>query len=168
MELRIKRVEAYEKEILRNLLEKYDYEFSQWDGRDVNAMGLFGYAYLDHYWTEENRFAYFLFAEGKIAGFAMVNGHNETLRKADLNLAEFCILPKYRCGGLGKWFAMHLFDMHRGTWRLKRHPNNIASVRFWDKVIAEYTKGKYEIVFGCREAIYDDGSAADIMYFESC
>ena len=44
-----------EKEILRNLLEKYDYEFSQYNLRDVNPLGLYGYNYLDNYWTEENR-----------------------------------------------------------------------------------------------------------------
>lgn len=29
--------------------KKYDYAFSQWDGRDVNALGLFGYTWLEHY-----------------------------------------------------------------------------------------------------------------------
>lgn len=49
MQLEIRLVTQDEKEILRNLLEKYDYESSQWDGRDANALGLFGYTWLDHY-----------------------------------------------------------------------------------------------------------------------
>lgn len=32
-------VDYSEKEILRNLLEKYDYEFSQYDQGDVNDLG---------------------------------------------------------------------------------------------------------------------------------
>ena len=68
-------VSLEQKEILRNLLEKYDYEFSQWDLRDVNENGLFGYEYLDNYWTEENRWAYFIRADGKLAGFVMVNDY---------------------------------------------------------------------------------------------
>lgn len=31
LDIELKRVNAEDKEILRNLLEKYDYEFSQWD-----------------------------------------------------------------------------------------------------------------------------------------
>lgn len=33
MNVELKQVTVDEKEILRNLLEKYDYEFSQWDKR---------------------------------------------------------------------------------------------------------------------------------------
>lgn len=72
MNVELKRVSIDEKEILRNLLEKYNYEFSQWDKRDVNKLGLYGYDYLDYYWTEERRWAYFIMVEGKLAGFAMV------------------------------------------------------------------------------------------------
>ena len=68
----LKQVTADEKEILRNLLEKYSYEFSQWDKRDVNQLGLFGYPYLDYYWIEDKRRAYFIMADGKLAGFVMV------------------------------------------------------------------------------------------------
>ena len=55
MKLKLVPIQEEEKEILRNLLEKYLYEFSQYDGGTVNALGLYGYSYLDNYWTEENR-----------------------------------------------------------------------------------------------------------------
>lgn len=42
MDIKLVKVEIDDKEILRNLLEKYDYEFSQWDNRDVNRLGLYG------------------------------------------------------------------------------------------------------------------------------
>lgn len=90
MNVELKQVAVDEKEILRNLLEKYDYEFSQWDKRDVNKLGLYGYDYLDNYWTEEKRWAYFIMVDGKLAGFAMVI----TLpvvndRETDFQMAEF-------------------------------------------------------------------------------
>jgi hypothetical protein len=40
MRVELKQVTVDEKEILRNLLEKYNYEFSKWDKRDVNKLGL--------------------------------------------------------------------------------------------------------------------------------
>lgn len=100
MNIELKRVAADEKEILRNLLEKYDYEFSQWDKRDVNKLGLYGYEYLDNYWTEKNRFAYFILVEEHIAGFVMVNNYPEAEdQKTDFTVAEFFVMYKYRkCG----------------------------------------------------------------------
>ena len=39
---------------------------------DVNDDGAYGYRYLDHYWTEEGRYAYFIKVSGKLAGFVMI------------------------------------------------------------------------------------------------
>ena len=68
MRVELKQVTVDEKEILRNLLEKYNYEFSKWDKRDVNKLGLYGYPFLDYYWTEDKRWAYFIFADDNTAG----------------------------------------------------------------------------------------------------
>ena len=43
------------KEQKRNLLEKYLYEFSQWEKTDVNEEGSYGYEYLDCHFEEEHR-----------------------------------------------------------------------------------------------------------------
>ena len=43
MNVQLVPVTVDEKEILRNLLEKYLYESSQWEAADVNALGLYGY-----------------------------------------------------------------------------------------------------------------------------
>jgi Predicted acetyltransferase len=71
MDIIIEPVKKEEKEILRNLLEKYNYEFSQYNGLDINNLGLYGYDYLDSYWTEENRFPFFIKINNKLAGFIM-------------------------------------------------------------------------------------------------
>jgi len=43
------KVEKSRKEVLRNLLEKYEYEFSRYDkGMKVNDLGLFDYNYPDN------------------------------------------------------------------------------------------------------------------------
>lgn len=161
-------VRKEQKEILRNLLEKYDYEFSQWDQLDVNELGLYGYDYLDCYWTDQNRWAYFIYVDDKIAGFAMVNDYPEDESEpTDYTMAEFCILYKYRRRGVGKEVAFKIFDMHRGKWQLKRHPHNIPSVHFWNKVINEYTNGKYVLKSSHPDIAYDDGTAADVFYFNN-
>jgi len=135
-----------EREILANLLEKYGYEFSQWDGRGVNALGLYGYKYLDCYWLEENRWAYFILADGKLAGFVMVNDFPEAPgSQTDFSVAEFFVMHKYRRAGVGSFAAKAVFDLHRGRWQLKYHPKNTGSAIFWPRVAGEYTNGRYEL-----------------------
>ena len=159
-----------EKEILRSLLEKYEYEFSQWDLRDVNELGLFGYDWLDLYWIEDNRWPYFIRVDGRLAGFVMVNDYPEVPgRETDFCLSEFFVLYKYRRCGVGRTAARMAFDLHRGRWQLKRHPHNLASVAFWDRVVAEYTGGRYTCVTAWPDHAvdYDDGTPADVMFFDN-
>lgn len=49
MEVEIVEIKEEEKEVLLNLIEKYLYEFSQWEKTDVNVEGNYGYEYLDCY-----------------------------------------------------------------------------------------------------------------------
>ncbi len=159
-------VKEEEKEILRNLLEKYLYEFSQYELCDVNGLGLYGYSYLDNYWTEKGRWAFFLKAGGKLAGFAMVNDYPEA-GKSDYSMSEFFVMHKYRRCGLGKWAAFELFRKFPGTWQLKRHPKNTPSVHFWNKVVSEYTGGNYRLEEGREDVAYADGTPGDVFFFRT-
>lgn len=168
MVVELKQVTVDEKEILRNLLEKYSYEFSQWDKRDVNKLGLYGYLYLDNYWTEDKRWAYFILVDGKLAGFAMVNDFPEVNdRDTDFQMAEFFVLYKYRRLGVGRQAFFKIMEMHKGRWQLKLHPANTASVHFWSKVISEYTDGRFELVEAYPGTEYDNGTLGDVYFFES-
>jgi predicted acetyltransferase len=168
MNIEIVQVSKNEKEILRNLLEKYNYEFSQYDNNDVNELGLYGYDWLDCYWTEEKRWAYIIKYNNKIAGFMMINDYQETPGiKTDYSMAEFFIMYKYRRMGIGKHAVKYAFDKYKGKWQLKRHPKNIGSVYFWNKIIKEYTKGEYKLLENNENAKYEDGTNGDIFIFET-
>ncbi|MBN1411873.1 MAG: GNAT family N-acetyltransferase [Spirochaetales bacterium] len=167
MQIELVPVTRDEKEILANLLEKYNFEFSQYDNRDVNKLGLYGYDYLDCYWTENSRWAYFINVDGKLAGFIMVNDYPEAEEKTDYSLSEFFILYKYRRLGVGRFAVKKIFGMFKGKWQLKRHPKNISSVFFWDNVINEYTQGKYKLIKSYPGSAYEDGTLGDIFFFET-
>lgn len=168
MEFKLVPVREEQREILSNLLEKYDYEFSLYDKRDVNDLGLYGYIYLDYYWTQEGRYAYFIKVSGKLAGFVMVSDMPVVKeRDADHQISEFFVMNKYRGMGLGKKTFFRILDTHRGKWQLKLHPENKTSLNFWENVINEYTFGKYEHVKGYPGIKYSDGTPADVYFFES-
>ncbi|MCI5519205.1 MAG: GNAT family N-acetyltransferase [Treponema sp.] len=139
--LKVIEAKKEDRDTVMNLLEKYLYEFSQWEKTDVNDKGLYGYEYLDCYFEE----------------------------KTDFCLSEFFIMNKYRRKGYGKEAVFQVLNMHHGKWQLKRHPHNIGSVHFWNNVIAEYTKGNFRLEekYPNKEVVYDDGTLADVFFFEN-
>ena len=58
-------------------------------------------------------------------------------------------------------------DLHKGTWQLKRHPKNINSVFFWNNAINEYTNGVYTIIEAYPDTEYEDGTLADVFFFDN-
>ena len=170
MEIKIVEVQKQEKQILMNLLEKYLYEFSQWEKTDVKDDGNYGYDYLDCYFEEENRYPYFIKVDDKLAGFVMISDYPEVPEEStDYCLSEFFVLHKYRKGGVGRQAVNLVLDRHHGRWQLKRHPHNIVSVKFWNRVISEYTKGEYKLILSYpnKEVDYEDGTPADVFFFEN-
>jgi hypothetical protein len=62
-----------DKPVIRNLLALYLYEFTEFDGRDVDEHALFGYRWLDHYWAELDRYPFLVRVDGRFAGFVLVH-----------------------------------------------------------------------------------------------
>ncbi|TCZ79494.1 GNAT family N-acetyltransferase [Paenibacillus albiflavus] len=141
----IQRVEYEEKSILRNLLELYQYDFSEYDPEDVNKNGLYEYKFLDHYWTEEGRHPFFIRVNANLAGFAFVrelglNEDNQTI----YSMAEFFVMKKYRNLKVGQYVSQELFNMFSGFWKVAQIEANKPSQAFWRKIIARYTNNKYK------------------------
>ncbi|WP_028549328.1 GNAT family N-acetyltransferase [Paenibacillus sp. UNC451MF] len=133
-----------EKSVLRHIMELYQYDMSEFeDNIDVNSYGLYGYKYIDNYWTEEGRSAYFVKVEGKIAGFALVREH-EPLPDGTpcYSIAEFFIMRAYRKKGIGYQTAQQIFSKFQGRWSLSYLKRNVVSERFWRKVIGECSYGE--------------------------
>jgi predicted acetyltransferase len=98
----------------------------------------------------------------------MINDYPEVEdRKTDFVISEFFVMQKYRKMGIGKKAFFMAMDLHKGTWQLKRHPKNMASVHFWDKVVDEYTNGNYELVKSYPNTEYSDGTLGDVFFFDN-
>ena len=168
MDISILPILIEEKEILRNLIEKYNYDSSDIDNDDVNDYGLYGYKYLDHYWTEENRYAYFIKVNNKLAGFVMIDNHlyyNEI--KSNYCISEFFVLKKYRRMGVGKYVIKHIVNKYKGKWQIGYYPKNNTGKIFWNNVVKEITNEKYEIINNNKTFCYKDGIYSEVLIFES-
>jgi len=166
----LKQAEKHEQDILVNLLEKYEYEFSQYHGWDVEDSGLYGIEMEDEYWDENKKHtAYLIKVDGNLAGFVLVIDGSEEGETTDYAIDEFFIMYKYRRSGIGKKALFEVLDKHRGSWQLTYHPKNAASVNFWEKSIGEYTNGKFKIdeAHPHPDYKYEDGTVGKVMFFQN-
>ena len=134
-----------DKPILKNLLELYVYDFSEFNQMDVNATGIFGYSSLDAYWIEEGYYPFLIKTSGHLSGFALVKEVIDNGAKVFV-MAEFFVMRKYRTMGIGQYVAHQLFDRFRGVWHVSVRNYNRPALSFWDKTIKSYTFDHYKIL----------------------
>jgi len=144
MDINIQKAIIQDKSILRNLLELCHHDYSEFNPKDVNEHGLFGYKYLDHYWIESGRYPFLVRVSGKLAGFVLVRDIDFFDNKVTHTVAEFFILRKFRRQGTGQKVAHRIFDMFPGRWRVEQEDVNLPAQAFWRKVIFRYTKGQFK------------------------
>jgi predicted acetyltransferase len=129
--------EYSEKPILRNLLELYLYDFTEFTGDDIGADAHFGYRYLDHYWTDPDRYPFLIRASGALAGFALVRG------SAPRDMSEFFVMRKFRRQGVGATAAKLVFQRFPGPWQVRELAANLPAQAFWRRTIRDYA-GAFE------------------------
>lgn len=139
IEFFLEEVSSKDKNILFKLLQYSLFEESETDLNEMNSNAEFDYKYFDKYFTDNDRFAYFIKEEisGKLLGFAMINQHTEVVPNG-WSIAEFLIIPKYRRLGIGKKVAFELFDKFDGDWEVSPSFGSKKALAFWEKTISEY------------------------------
>ena len=142
-------------EAIKNLMQFYMYDFSEFVNLDVEANGLFTPdKNLDDYWKDDNRFPYIIQQDEKYLGFVLVRLIAETQRSY-FSIAEFFVMKKYRREGIGKAAAHQIFNLYKGTWEVFQKETNKPAQLFWKRVIDEYTQGKFSERFEDGKIIQD-------------
>jgi GrpB-like predicted nucleotidyltransferase (UPF0157 family)/predicted acetyltransferase len=137
-----------DKAVLANLIQLYRYDLSDVRGYELSEHGTFVYRFLDHYWTEPGRDAFFIRVDGRLGGFALareVDGGHE--------VAEFFVAHRHRRAGVGRRAALLLFGRFPGRWSLFHDDANEPAARFWEEVVAEASAGGFE----CEEVTTSAG-----------
>jgi predicted acetyltransferase len=85
-----------------------------------------------------------VYVNEQIAGFVLVSKMVFLPENKGANaIAEFFVMRKYRRLGVGKEVAFRIFDLFPGKWEVQETKRNIPAQKFWSKVIAEYTNGRF-------------------------
>jgi predicted acetyltransferase len=122
-------VGADQRPVLEQLFELYQYDFTEFDANDVNDTGRFGFPMLGRFFTEPDRHAFVLRADGRLAGCALVIANDPN------DMSEFFVMRRYRRGGLGGRFARELFARFPGRWQVRQIEANKPAQAFWRTVI---------------------------------
>lgn len=134
-----------QKSVFVQMMELYLYDFSEFSDDDINEYGYFGYSHIDDYWNKKGGYPFFIRVDGKLAGLVLVRSCCEYINlPGPHNIAEFFVMKKYRRKGVGKAAAVKVFDMFPGGWEVSQWSNNLPARKFWEKVVDEYTNGKYD------------------------
>jgi predicted acetyltransferase len=132
---------AQERPILGQMLQLYMYDFSEFAAIDsphgeLEPDGGFVYPYLASYWEEEDRVPLLTRANGRLAGFALLNRWSRLDLPTDHAMAEFFILRKYRRAGIGTAAAREIITRFPGVWEIAVADYNRPALAFWRSALS--------------------------------
>ena len=141
----LEKVDVKDKEILYRLLQYSLFEESENDLNEMNNNAIFEYNWFNNYFTDDDRFAYFVKENNthKLLGFVMINSYMQKSSNGH-TIAEFMIIPKYRRNRIGKRVAFQVFDMFKGYWEVHPSYQSQKAYLFWKNIITEYTNNNYK------------------------
>ena len=147
MNVTLTRCDAGTRQTLHHLYQFYLHDLSAFtDELQVESDGAFDTSHIDIFWQKESLHPFLIWADGKVAGFALVAGRPYAPEGADYSMVEFFILKRCRRQGVGREAARLVFDQFRGVWDVYELEANLPAIRFWNGLISEYTEGRYTVL----------------------
>jgi predicted acetyltransferase len=116
-------------------------------------------------WFHDDRCtAFIVLREQEPVGFAVVqrslSGPADT--KRNFRLSEFFIRKPFRNRGVGRGAAMLIFARYAGEWTVPEQSRNPGALRFWRRVVSEFTDGKFRERRGQGEVAHTFTSAGPV------
>jgi predicted acetyltransferase len=126
--------------VIARLMPLYIHDFSEFmPGRAEVALGEDGrypdYP-LDPYWRERGHSPLLIRADGKLAGFVLINTKGHTGLHVDHNVAEFFVARGLRRDGVGTAAAHAIVAVRPGQWEVAVGRRNTHALSFWRRAIA--------------------------------
>ncbi len=134
-----------DREWVRRAYREYLEDLSRLETGVFPVLGEFGERGPDlvaHWFTSERACPLLVLKSGRPVGFALVVGAPVGI-SADFRLTEFFIQRPHRRLGVGREAAQLIFSRFTGRWEVSEYSSNVDAVKFWRRVIGNYTDGRY-------------------------
>jgi len=140
----------------------------------LNATGLFpalgevGHREPDQiarWFGDRNAYPLIILQASEQVGFAMVargSAHPGQFG-IDYRMAEFFVTRTRRRLGIGRSAVPLILNRFAGRWEISEFQRNASAVNFWRRVVAAYTRGKYQerIINGEVRQVFSSGVARE-------
>lgn len=151
MQIELLPAAAADRPTFANLMQLFLYDLRDFGGPAPDQRGQFVYPSLDPYWSGQDCHPFLIYADGALAGFALIHRASRIHSPFDgHSFAAFFVLRGCRRAGVGSEAAMQLFDHFPGRWELATPAANIPATAFWRSVSQRYTCGAYEEVWATQ------------------
>jgi predicted acetyltransferase len=119
---------------IENMMEFYNYDFSEWYPIAISETGLFALRPKTEYWARPGVKPFIMRVGAELAGFAVVD--DEVIdAEAEYNLGYFFVARRHRRAGVGRKAAELLFARFSGNWELYHLVQNTTAGAFWKSVL---------------------------------
>ena len=161
MRLTVSRLTVEDLPLLDNLYQFYLYDYTDFMPWDVGPDGRYAHHDLDNLFDDSDQHAFLLQCGQAIGGFALISTFDPPEGEGGVtaSMDEFFVMRTYRRHGIGRWFAIQMFETFPGVWRVSQLPANTGAIAFWRAVIGAYTGGVH------TQEIASDGD--NVIYFKS-
>jgi predicted acetyltransferase len=116
---------------------------------------------IAHWFGDPNTFPLVIVKGSEPVGFARVlravaGGSSSRI---DYRMAEFFVMRTRRRLGIGRIAVQLILSRFAGRWEISEYLRNTTAVDFWRRVVASYTRGRYQerIVNGEVRQVFDSG-----------
>ncbi|MCU6432994.1 GNAT family N-acetyltransferase [Undibacterium sp. Jales W-56] len=120
---------------IENMMQFYNYDFSEWHKIELSDTGLFELQPKAAYWSRNGVKPFLIKVNDALAGFAVLD--DELVDNAsDYNLGYFFILRGYRGKGISQLAIQLLLERFQGRWEIYCLRQNLVAEKFWRKTLA--------------------------------
>jgi predicted acetyltransferase len=145
--LRDARGSAADREWLTNVYPFYLHDLSEFDDGyyRLDEQGRWTPDHLPSWLDDPADYPLILVDSGERVGAALVNEapSPHVSPGVAFRMAEFFVLRAHRGRGIGRHAVLALFDRFPGVWEISELPRNLPAIRFWRRVIGEYSNGRF-------------------------
>ncbi|MFZ6814366.1 GNAT family N-acetyltransferase [Undibacterium sp. Rencai35W] len=122
---------------IENMMQFYNYDFSEWHDIDLSETGLFRLQPKEAYWSQSNVKPFLIKMNDKLAGFAVIDDEL-THDSSNYNLDYFFILRRYRGKGIAQAAIELLLNQFKGNWEIYSLRQNAIAEKFWRKILTQF------------------------------
>jgi predicted acetyltransferase len=156
-QIELRQAEQSEHQLIVNLMQFYNYDFSEWIPLSFAADGFFAIRPKLEYLSRSTTIPLLILVEAEVAGFVIVDDEVH-VAGAQHNIGYFFVARRYRGLGVGTQVVSDLLCKLPGRWQIWHVAENLGAAAFWAKAIPVVSGGKYVVhsvdIDDCKATLY--------------